>query len=115
MVVPLSPAAAAQGGAMAHVISKRRLRQFWQKHHDAEKDLMAWYKAACKAPWTTIAEVRELFPTADQVGRCLVFNIRHNRYRLVVRMSRNWRRIWVRQVLTHKDYDKDEWKQDCAE
>ncbi len=52
------------------------------------------------------------FPSADRYGHCLVFNIRHNRYRLIVRPSANWKRLYVRHILTHKDYDKDVWKND---
>lgn len=98
-----------------HVISKKRLREFWQNHGDAERDLVAWFKVARKARWHRIADVRVPFRHADQVGRCIVFNIRGNRYRLIVRVTRNWRRIYVRHVLTHKDYDRETWKADCAE
>jgi len=99
---------------VAHVISKRPLRAFWTKHRDAEKELAAWFKIARRATWTKIAEVRELFPDADQVGRCIVFNICHNDYRLIVSVSRNWKRIYVLDVLTHKDYSKNTWKKDCG-
>jgi mRNA interferase HigB len=58
--------------------------------------------------------VREPFPDADQVGRCVVFNICRNDYRLIVSVSRNWKRIYVMSVLTHKDYSKNTWKKDCG-
>lgn len=54
------------------------------------------------------------YPSADLVGRCLVFNISHNKYRLIVRVTQNWKRLYVRHVLTHKQYDSDSWKKDCG-
>jgi len=99
---------------VAHVISKVRLRAFWEKHRDAEKELATWFKSARKARWAILADVRVPFPTADQVGTCLVFDNCHNDYRLIVRPSRNWKRLYVRHVLTHKDYDKGQWKKGCT-
>jgi len=100
---------------VAHVIAKPRLRAFWEKHRDAQKELEAWFKSARKARWMCLADVRVPFPSADQVGRCLIFDVCHNRYRLIVRATRNWKRIYVRHVLTHNDYDKGQWKKGCTE
>src|SRR5438067_11940322 len=100
---------------MAHVISKPRLRRFWEKHRDAQQELQDWFKAARKARWASLADVRKPFPSADQVGRCLIFNVCGNKYRLIVRTTRNWKRLYVRHVLTHKDYDKQEWKKSCLD
>jgi mRNA interferase HigB len=97
-----------------HVISRKRLQEFWKGHPDAEKDLLAWYKVAKKARWTKFADVRATFRSADQVKRCVVFNIVHNRYRLIVIITGDWKRILVRRILTHKDYDRDDWKSDCG-
>jgi mRNA interferase HigB len=97
-----------------HVISKKRLRDFWEHHPDSEKELLAWYKIARKARWSRLAEVRATFRSADKVGKCVVFNIRHNRYRLVVIITRDWKRVLIRHVLTHADYDLGKWKSDCG-
>jgi mRNA interferase HigB len=97
-----------------HIISKKKLRDFWAEHADAKNELVAWYKVAKKARWTRFADVRATFRTADLVGKCIVFNILHNRYRLVVIITRDWKRVLVRHVLTHADYDRDAWKSDCC-
>jgi mRNA interferase HigB len=52
--------------------------------------------------------------SADQVGKCIVFNIGGNKYRLIVIISPNWRKVYIRFVLTHKDYDRGGWKDDGA-
>jgi mRNA interferase HigB len=103
-----------QAGKTMHVISRRKLREFWEEHPDAETPLSAWYKTAKKAQWQKFADVRAEYPSADQVGKCIVFNIGGNKYRLIVIISPNWRKVYVRFVLTHKDYDQGGWKHDCA-
>jgi mRNA interferase HigB len=99
---------------MAHVIAKSRLRAFWERNRDAQKELEFWYKVAHKASWTKLADVRSAYPSADQVGRCLIFNICGNKYRLIVRSTPNWKRLYVRYVLTHKDHDKRTWLASCS-
>jgi mRNA interferase HigB len=90
----------------------RRLREFWEIHPNAESALQSWYKIVEKAEWQTFAEVRKDFPSADQVKRLTVFNIAGNKYRLVVRIEFQQQRIYIRQVMTHAEYDKEKWKND---
>jgi mRNA interferase HigB len=107
------------------VISKRRLREFWEKNPDAKGPLLAWHALARKASWTSLQDVRRSLPTADGVTlNCprgvqisvTVFNIGGNKYRLVTRIDFKWYRVYVKAVLTHKEYDKDKWKdQLCRE
>ena len=65
------------------------------------------------AAWRSLADVRQTYPHADGVGRCTVFNIGGNKYRVVVRLEYQWQTIYVRWVLTHKEYDKGDWRSDC--
>jgi mRNA interferase HigB len=94
-----------------HVISKKRLREFWQIHTGAELPLRAWYKAAQKEEWQSFAAVRSRFPHADQVGKLTVFNIAGNKYRLVTAIHYNRGKVFVRNVLTHAGYDRGDWKE----
>lgn len=96
-----------------HVISKKRLREFWEKNPDAEADLQQWFKTASKATWHNVAEVRQTYRHADAVGRCTVFNIRQNRFRLITKIEYGIQRIYVKAVLTHAEYDRGEWKHGC--
>lgn len=96
-----------------HVITKRRLKEFWHKYPDAETSLLHWYVVAKQAIWHNFAEIKEFFATADQVGSCTIFNISGNKYRLIVRIEYKWEKIYVRQVLTHSEYDKGKWKDEC--
>ncbi len=96
-----------------HIISKRILRDFWQDNKDAETSLLNWFNVAQKSNWQNLAEIREDFPHADLVGRCTVFNIGGNKYRLIVKIEFLKQKIYTKFVLTHKEYDKDKWKAEC--
>lgn len=96
-----------------HIISRKLLREFWQENKDAEVTLTSWFRLANKATWQNLTEVKESFPHADLVGRCTVFNIGGNKYRLVVKIEFLKQKIFTKFVLTHKEYDKGKWKAEC--
>jgi len=96
-----------------HVISKKKLREFWEQWPKAETPLRAWYRVAEHATWETFAHVRETYSDADQVGRCTVFNIGGNKFRLVVIIHFGVGRVYIRHVMTHGEYDKGKWKGEC--
>jgi mRNA interferase HigB len=95
-----------------HVISRKKLREFWQQYVDAHDALDNWYKIATKAQWSNLAQVQEIYPAAEAVGNFTVFNIKGNRYRLIVDIVYSEATIFVKYVLTHAEYDKDKWKND---
>ena len=100
-----------------HVISRPQLLGAAREHPDAAGWLRAWWTLASKAEWSQLADVREQYPSADQVKRCLIFDARGNNYRLICRVS--WRNKWsggtllVKHFLTHAQYDRELWKADC--
>jgi mRNA interferase HigB len=71
-----------------------------------------WYKLASQASWQTLIDVQSLFPTAEAVENFTVFNIRGNRYRLIVAIDYERQIIYIKYVLTHAEYDKEKWKND---
>jgi mRNA interferase HigB len=93
-----------------HVLSKKALRKFWSLHSDAERPLRRWFRIVSKARWKSFAEVRATFGTADQVERFTVFNIAGNKYRLIAIIHYNRGKVFVRHVLTHKEYDLGKWQ-----
>ena len=89
------------------VIAKRVLREFWEDHADSEQALKAWYQIANKADWPTPRDILNEFPRASVVGaNRIVFRIRGNEYRLIVEVNYKFRRIWIRFIGTHAEYDK---------
>ena len=71
-----------------------------------------WYRVASKAKWRNLAEVQATYKTAEAVGNFTVFNIKGNRYRLIVDIIYPQQRIYIKYVLTHAEYDKNRWKND---
>jgi mRNA interferase HigB len=94
------------------VISNSRLKQFWTKYPNSETSLRKWYKIANKAQWKNPADVRATFNSADFVKDFVVFNIGGNNYRLIAKIDYQRSKVYIRHVLTHTEYDKDEWKAD---
>ena len=89
------------------VIAKKILREFWDKHKDAEEHLKAWYKEASKASWNSPNDIKSQYSKASILkGGRVVFDILGNKYRIVVEInySRNW--VFIRFVGMHNEYDK---------
>jgi len=83
------------------------LRDFWERHPDAEQPLKAWFQAAQAADWTSPADVKANYRTAsflDDNRAC--FNIAGNKYRLIVKINYPYRVVYIRFVGTHAQYDK---------
>ena len=94
-----------------NVISVRGLHLLLKgKSPDVAEDVASWFKTAVAAHWGSIRDVRQSFPDADQVGEALVFNIRGNRYRLIATVFYPARTIYLKALLTHHEYDREEWK-----
>lgn len=90
-----------------HVISPKKLREFWSLHADAERPLRAWLTVVEARRYASPHEVRQDFGSADFLGAWrTVFNIGGNKYRLVVDVRYDLGRIYVRHVLTHGEYDR---------
>lgn len=95
-----------------HIISKTSLKEFWEKHPNAEKGLTSWYKITSKSRWKHLDDVRHTFSHADSVGQLTVFNISGNNYRLITKIEFSRGKVYIRAVLTHAEYNKDNWKKD---
>lgn len=92
------------------VISRAALRDFWRQHPDAERALRGWEKRVKYADWKGFADTRADFPASDRVGKFVVFNVGGNKYRLICSIHFNRGRLYIRNVLTHEEYDKGYWK-----
>jgi mRNA interferase HigB len=92
------------------IIAKKALEGFIDKHSNCASQLRSWYQIASKAKWASLDEVRQTFPSADSVGNKTVFNIKGNAYRLITAIHYNTQTIYIREFLTHAEYDKDDWK-----
>jgi len=100
------------------VISKSRLKEFWEapERQDAEGSLRAWYTHVNHrtVAWRSWGDVKADFGTASAVGNCVVFNISGNKYRLVTRVLYPSQKVFILRVMTHQEYDRDDWKTQCG-
>ena len=88
------------------VIAKRTLREFWTRHSDCEQQLKSWYQEAEKNEWRNTHEIKREYPSASVLGdNRVVFNIKGNKYRLIVRINFQYQIMWIRFIGTHKEYD----------
>jgi mRNA interferase HigB len=93
-----------------HVISRKALCEFWEQHPDSKSSLTRWANAMEKNSFNSFSQLKQAIPTADLVDNFIVFNIAGNKYRLIASIHFNRGKVYVRQILTHRDYDKGDWK-----
>ncbi|HEU4679498.1 MAG TPA: type II toxin-antitoxin system HigB family toxin [Terrimicrobiaceae bacterium] len=93
-----------------HVISRKKLNAFANDHPDCQTGLAHWFKAMKKGDFSNIERVRAVFPHADKVGELTVFNVGGNKVRIIAAIHYNRKRVYIRYVLTHSEYDLGKWK-----
>jgi mRNA interferase HigB len=93
-----------------NVISKPGLFKRAAKFADARSALQVWFDTAIEAEWRNLEDIRKSFPATDMAGDLAIFNIRGNNYRLIVRMVFQYKRIYIKEFLTHAEYDKGGWR-----
>jgi len=92
---------------MIRIISKRTLREFWEKHKDSEQYLKTWNDTAKNADWKSPNDIKIIYPNASIIAdNRVVFNIKGNNYRLIVKINYDYQMIWIRFIGTHAAYDK---------
>ena len=99
------------------VLSLKPLREFWERHPDAEAVLRRWFKVAERAHWERWADVKVTFPQADLVPaqsgvKMVVFNVGGNKFRVVAHVPFRAGWMFIKRVLTHAEYSRDRWKED---
>ena len=89
------------------IVAKKTLRSFWKIHPDCEGQLTSWHHEAGKSEWKNPNDVKLEYPTASIItGNRVVFNIKGNSYRLIVKISYEHQMVWIRFIGTHAEYDK---------
>ncbi len=94
-----------------HVIAKPALVTFWKKYPDAENPLQAWFRTMESRNFSDFNDLRTTFASADYVDGLTVFNVGGNKYRLIASIHYNRKKVFIRAVLTHQEYDRGGWKQ----
>lgn len=95
-----------------HLIAISKLREDISAYPDATIPIESWYNIIKKVSWKNLEEVRKTYRSAEAVGNFTVFNIKGNRYRLIVGIEYQTQTIYYKYFLTHAEYDKNYWKND---
>lgn len=93
-----------------HVITRKRLNEFAEKYPGTENALANWYRIVKQNDFASFADLKMKFPAADKVGKLTVFNVGGNKVRLIAAIHYNRKKVYIRAVLTHKEYDEGKWK-----
>lgn len=89
------------------VLARKTLRDCWTKHSDSEEALKAWFFEAKHAQWQSPVDIKKKYPHASILNdNRVVFNIKGNNYRLVVKINYDYGQVFIRFVGTHAEYDK---------
>jgi mRNA interferase HigB len=91
------------------VISLSKLETFYKKHNDSKAALLAWYETINSSYFQTPNALKHAFPQVDYVKPFHVFNIGRG-YRLIAMIQFGGQRLFVRHVMTHREYDRGKWK-----
>ncbi|NJO17474.1 MAG: type II toxin-antitoxin system HigB family toxin [Thioploca sp.] len=92
------------------VISKKPIREFWQCHPESKSALEEWFYKVSQLSINNFLELRNNFNTADYVDGYTVFDVGGNKYRIAAVVHYDKQRLYVRQVMTHAEYDRNNWR-----
>ncbi|WP_210409326.1 type II toxin-antitoxin system HigB family toxin [Leptospira fletcheri] len=94
-----------------HIISWKKISDFVIKHPNSGSSLKSWFKIVQNTDFKNFNELRKVFKSAGQVGKFTVLNIGGNHFRLISAIHYNRKKVFIRYVLTHSEYDKGKWKE----
>ncbi len=95
------------------IFSLKALRNFWNEEKRSEDVFRDFYKKLEQVAPQNLADLKKTFSSVDLVGKCYVFNVGENKYRVITRIHFNRQMVFIRHVLTHAEYDRDKWKSEC--
>jgi mRNA interferase HigB len=94
-----------------HVITHSRIIEAAKRWPQAKTALDGWYRLMKANEPSDFASMKQLFPAVDKVGKFHVFDIGGNKIRLIAVVMYQAKRVYIRQVLSHDEYDKGHWKE----
>jgi mRNA interferase HigB len=89
------------------IISRKILREFWEKHPDSQQAIQSWYADVKRSNWTSPPEIKQTYRNASIIANNrVIFNIKGNNYRIVIAVQYEFGIVYIRFVGTHSEYDK---------
>ena len=97
------------------IISEKPIKEFWQRHAEAETAMREWIRKVISTDWNDFSDVRKTFNHADIYKCCVIFDVGGNNYRIIAKIKYEYKIVYIRFVLTHREYDQNKWQNDCLE
>ena len=95
------------------IITTSRIVEFYTKHADAKLPLEVWVSRIKALKINNLNELKQVANSVDVIGNNrVIFDIKGNKYRLIVSIDYEGQLIYIKYILTHAEYDKDNWKND---
>lgn len=89
------------------VLARNKLTDFMRKHASSRRALEAWFAEAERGDWQTPQDIKDRFSSTDFLAdNRVIFNIRGNHFRLVVKVRYRNGIVVVEWVGTHAEYSK---------
>lgn len=89
------------------IIARKTLKLFYERYTDAEQPLKTWYEIVRNTVWEKPSDIKETFRSADIISdNRVIFNIKGNKYRLIVKVKYDFKIIYIRFIGTHEEYNK---------
>jgi mRNA interferase HigB len=88
-----------------HIISLKMLREFWEKHPSAKSVLREWHSVVENIDFVDFNHIKQVFNSADYVPPFVIFDVAGNNYRIVTSVHYRMKRVYIREVMTHREYD----------
>lgn len=101
---------ATHGHIDVRIITKKRIIEAKHKHQNCASALDGWYTIINKNSFSSFAELKQTFNTIDKVNQLYVFDIGGNKLRLIASIHFDRQKLYIRHILTHKEYEKGTWR-----
>ena len=91
------------------IVNRDILEKFKKKHRDARSQIDAWSAEVSVAIWGKFLDVKKRYQSASLIpgpGNQVVFNLKGNKYRLLVIVSYKNQSVFIKRAGTHKEYDR---------
>ncbi len=93
-----------------HIITKKRIIEAKQKYPHCASALDGWFKVAENNTFASFTDLKKTFSSVDKVKSLFVFDVGGNKLRLITSIHFNRKKIYIRHILTHKEYDEGKWR-----
>lgn len=93
-----------------HIISQKRIKKSVEEFPNTAEALLAWLKLMKNNNPANFSEMKQIVNSIDKVNNYHVFDIGGNKLRLIAVVDYKYRKLFIREILTHSEYEKRRFK-----